>query len=317
MSDLDALERFRTEGYVILERLLAEGDLAELVAALAPFEQARPMGRNNFEGERSQRVYRLAGKGGVFMQLAEHPRVVALVDALLAPNWLLSNLQSIRLHPGESAQPWHTDDAFYPIARPRPTLAVSAIWALEEFTDDNGATELAPGSHGWTDGRNPDEREDAVTIRATMPRGSVVLFDGGVWHRGGENRSTTTRLAISPQYCQPWLRPQESQLLIAPPEVAARNSPRGRAMRPRRSARPEVAPAGRDHRGDPRVVAHRRSSREGQRLWQPDHRRRTHRTTRARASRRLSQATLAPREPDPRIGSPGAAGSGCSARAAI
>ncbi len=63
-----------------------------------------------------------------------------------------------------------------------------------------------------------------------MPRGSVVLFDGGVWHRGGENRSTTTRLAISPQYCQPWLRPQESQLLIAPPEVAAGYSPRARAM---------------------------------------------------------------------------------------
>ena len=64
----------------------------------------------------------------------------------------------------------------------------------------------------------------------------------------------------------------------------------------------EVAPAGRDHRGDPRVAAHRRLSPKGQRLRQPDHRRRTHRTTRARASRRLSQGTLAPRAPDQRIG---------------
>ncbi|MGH7285922.1 MAG: phytanoyl-CoA dioxygenase family protein, partial [Polyangiaceae bacterium] len=193
MDTQEALRRFRNEGYVILESLLSEGELAEIAAALAPFERARPMGRNNFEGELSQRVYSLAGKGTVFMKLAEHPRVLEIVDAMLAPNWLLSNLQSIRLHPGETAQPWHTDDGFYPIARPRPTLAVSTIWAIEDFTDENGATELTPGSHTWSDDRNPDEHPDAKTIRAVMPKGSVVLFDGALWHRGGANRSTTTR----------------------------------------------------------------------------------------------------------------------------
>jgi ectoine hydroxylase-related dioxygenase (phytanoyl-CoA dioxygenase family) len=67
-------------------------------------------------------------------------------------------------------------------------------------------------------------------VRATMPAGSVILFDGRTWHRGGANVSGRTRLAISPQYCQPWLRPQESQLLIVPPEEAARCTARGRAM---------------------------------------------------------------------------------------
>ena len=98
------------------------------------------MGRNDFEGERSQRVYSLAGKGEVFLRLAEHPRVLRLLDARLLPNFLLSNLQSIRLHPGESAQPWHADDAFYPVQRPRRTLAIAAIWAFEDFTEENGAT---------------------------------------------------------------------------------------------------------------------------------------------------------------------------------
>jgi len=222
------LRRFEEDGFVILPRALDEAGVAEIVAALEPHERARPMGRNDFEGERTQRVYSLAGKGDAFMRLAEHPRVVALLDRLLLPNWLLSTLQSIRLHPGETAQPWHTDDAFYLVPRPRARLAVSTIWAIEAFTADNGATRVIPGSHRWAH-EHPDERaHDEVAV--TMPAGSVVVFDGALWHRGGDNHSRATRLAVSPQYCQPWLRPQESQLLVMPPEKAARCTPRGRAM---------------------------------------------------------------------------------------
>jgi ectoine hydroxylase-related dioxygenase (phytanoyl-CoA dioxygenase family) len=224
------LEQFSRDGYVILERALDRSALADLVAALAPFEASRPMGRTPFEGEKSQRVYSLAGKADVFRQLAEHPRVMALCDALLLPNFLLSTMQSIRLHPGEQAQPWHTDDAFYAVPRPRTQLlAVSVIWAIEDFTVDTGATELIPGSHRWGLD-HPDERPGPV-VPAVMPAGSALVFDGALWHRGGENRSSAaTRLAISPQYCQPWLRPQESQLLIVPPDAAVACTPRMRAM---------------------------------------------------------------------------------------
>ena len=219
---------FERDGYVILEGLLSPSEIAAIKAALAPFEENRPMGRNPFEGELSQRVYSLAGKGEVFMRLAEHPAVVSLLDRLLLPNWLLSNLQSIRLHPGETAQPFHTDDAFYNVPRPRPRLAVSTIWAIEDFTEDNGATEVIPGSHLWGP-EHPDQRPEAP-VKSVMPAGSVVVFDGRTWHRGGDNRSAGTRLAVSPQYCEPWLRTQESMLLIAPPSVAAAYSPRARSM---------------------------------------------------------------------------------------
>ncbi|MEO6417847.1 MAG: phytanoyl-CoA dioxygenase family protein, partial [Polyangiaceae bacterium] len=106
-------------------------------------------------------------------------------------------------------------------------LAVSTIWALEDFEAEVGATEIVPGSHRWA-----YERPDASTrsIAAVMPAGSVIVFDGALWHRGGANRSTGTRLCVSPQYCQPWLRPQESQLLIAPPELAERFTARGRSL---------------------------------------------------------------------------------------
>jgi ectoine hydroxylase-related dioxygenase (phytanoyl-CoA dioxygenase family) len=229
LGAMSTLEAFRRDGYVILERAADRDLLDELLRALAVFETDRPMGRNDFEGERSQRVYSLAGKGPAFLRLAEHPRIIELLDQLLLPNYLLSTLQSIRLHPGETAQPWHTDDLFYLVPRPRALLGVSVIWAIEDFTLDNGATEVIPGSHRWGI-EHPDDRPHTV-VPAVMPAGSALVFDPALWHRGGANRSTTaTRLAISPQYCQPYLRTQESQLLIVPPAAARACSDRMRSM---------------------------------------------------------------------------------------
>lgn len=222
------LERLDRDGFVVLERVLRPEEIDAVVSALAPFEASRPMGRNDFEGERSQRVYSLAAKGDVFLRLAEHPRVLRLLDARLLKGFLLSTFQSIRLHPGETPQAWHTDDAFYLSPRPRTTLGVSAIWAIEDFTADNGATQVIPGSHRWGMEHPDDVKHEVVT--AVMPAGSVIVFDAGLWHRGGGNNSTGTRLAVSPQYCQPWLRTQESQLLIMPPERARTCSPRMLSM---------------------------------------------------------------------------------------
>jgi ectoine hydroxylase-related dioxygenase (phytanoyl-CoA dioxygenase family) len=222
------MDTFERDGYVILPALLSAAECAGLTRALQPYEDAQPHGRNNFEGERSKRIYSLAAKGEPFLALAEHPRIVELLDRLLLPNWLLSTLQSIRLYPGESEQPWHTDDLFYPVPRPRARLALSVIWALEDFTADNGATQVIPGSHSWAH-EHPDDAPQRP-VAAVMPAGSALVFDAALWHRGGANRSTGTRLCISPQYCQPWLRPQESQLLIMPPDRARACSPRLRSM---------------------------------------------------------------------------------------
>jgi ectoine hydroxylase-related dioxygenase (phytanoyl-CoA dioxygenase family) len=225
----DPGELLQREGYVILEGVIDRAAIDELTAALAPFEVLRPMGRNAFEGLRSQRVYSLAGKGEPFLRLAEHPAMITLLDRVLLPNYLLSTAQSIRLHPGEAAQAWHNDDGFYLSPRPheRP-LAISLIWALEDFTADNGATEVIPGSHRW--GMEHPETHPFASVAAVMPAGSVLLFDAALFHRGGHNRSPGTRLAITIQYCQPYLRTQESQLLIVPPDAARACTDRMRAM---------------------------------------------------------------------------------------
>jgi ectoine hydroxylase-related dioxygenase (phytanoyl-CoA dioxygenase family) len=104
-------------------------------------------------------------------------------------------------------------------------LGVSAIWALDDFTESNGATEVIPGSHLWADELQPEE-DDARAVPIVMPAGSVVVFAGSLYHRGGANRSQSTRLGFTPQYCEPWLRQLENMVLAVPPAVARQYSVR-------------------------------------------------------------------------------------------
>ncbi|MFC9894634.1 phytanoyl-CoA dioxygenase family protein [Nocardia sp. NPDC127579] len=210
-ADLAALRR---DGYVILENLLTPQQLAEIRADVLPL-LART-GRNDFEGHATQRIYSVLNKTRSCDRIVDHPRVLALLDRLFLPNYLLSMLQVINILPGESAQMLHTDDSFYPIPRPRAALGAATIWAVDDFTADNGATDIVAGSHVWGD-RLPGE--DAERAPVVMPAGSCVFFLGTLWHGGGANRSADPRLALTAQYCEPWLRPQEAFTLSTPREV--------------------------------------------------------------------------------------------------
>ena len=198
------LARVQRDGYVILTDLLDAGELARIRAAVAPMLELH--GRNPFEGHATQRVYSVLNKTRACDRIADHPRVLALLDRLLLPNYLLSMLQVINILPGEQAQMLHTDDGFYPIPRPRKALGAATIWAIDDFTADNGATDIVPGSHLWGD-RLPDPAERQPVL---MPAGSCVFFLGTLWHGGGANRSAAPRLAVTAQYCEPWVRPQEA-----------------------------------------------------------------------------------------------------------
>lgn len=196
------------DGYVILERLFTADEAEAMRAALQPLWGPH-LGRNNFEGFGTQRLYAVIEKTFACNPLVEHPLVLALLDRLLEPNYLLSQLQAINILPGEAAQPLHFDDAFYPWPRPRPALGAATIMAIDDFTPENGATVLLPGSHLWPD-RGPDEAERAAAIPAVMSKGSVLLFLGTLWHGGGANRSSAGRLCVTAQYCAPWCRQQEN-----------------------------------------------------------------------------------------------------------
>ena len=203
VADAD-LARVQRDGYVILPDLLSADELAEITEAVTSLLDRS--GRNPFEGHRTQRVYSVLNKTRACDRIADHPRVLALLDRLLLPNYLLSMLQVINILPGEQAQMLHTDDAFYPLPRPRKALGAATIWAIDDFTAENGATDIIPGSHLWGDQRpEPAAREPVV-----MSAGSCVFFLSTLWHGGGANRSAHPRLAVTAQYCEPWLRPQEA-----------------------------------------------------------------------------------------------------------
>jgi ectoine hydroxylase-related dioxygenase (phytanoyl-CoA dioxygenase family) len=214
-ADLAAVQR---DGYVILRDLLAPGELEEIRESVAPLLDRR--GRNGFEGHTTQRIYSVLNKTARCDRIADHPRVLALLDRMFMPNYLLSMLQVINILPGEQAQMLHTDDSFYPLPRPRPPLGAATIWAIDDFTADNGATDIIPGSHAWGD-QLPDEADREPVV---MSAGSCVFFPGTLWHGGGANRTDRPRLAVTAQYCEPWLRPQEAFTLSTTRDTVRRVS---------------------------------------------------------------------------------------------
>jgi len=228
MEASKAAEVIRQEGFVILSQLIDAELIAKLKQALAPWLQGRYPGRNNFEGFSTERVYALLAKDEVFAELVEHPIVLGIIDQLLAQDYLLSANLAINIHPGETPQPYHTDASGMPHTDRSGPHGISAIWALDDFTEENGATELIPRSHLWQ-GEQPRE-DDERAIKAIMPAGSVLLFSGSLYHRGGANHGQENRLAITPQYCQPWLRQLENMVLVVPPKMAAKYSERIQAL---------------------------------------------------------------------------------------
>ncbi|MEP7215982.1 MAG: phytanoyl-CoA dioxygenase family protein [Anaerolineaceae bacterium] len=174
-----------------------------------------PRGRNNFEGFETQRVYALFAKTRAFDEPATHPLVLGVLERVLG-SFQLSAPQAIQIGPGETAQPLHRDDGVYPIARPHRELIVNTMWALDDFTEANGATHVVPGSHLWRDER-PDEQTQ--TLRAVMPAGSLMFFVGDVFHGGGANTTDRPRLGVILEYVAGWLRQQENQYVAVPKET--------------------------------------------------------------------------------------------------
>ncbi len=209
--------RLLEDGYIILENLMPQEAMDALREEAAP--HLEQVGRNSFEGERTQRIYGLPEKLRAADPFITHPLVLAHLDRLFMPNYLLSQAQVINILSDSPSQPLHIDDGFYPWPRPRPALSAATVFAIDDFTEDNGATVAIPRSHLWGENRGPEEGD--VLVSAVMPAGSCILFLGNLWHGGGENRSSADRLALTAQYCEPWLRTQENYFLSVERETVA------------------------------------------------------------------------------------------------
>lgn len=224
-----AWEHYERDGYVIFENILDEDHIAKIRRALEPHLVKR--GRNNFEGFRSHRVYALVEKDpDVFGALMAHPLALSFVERELGRSCLLSAMLAIQLLQDETVQDWHCDDEQITVPRPRPAMGVSAFWSVDDTTEENGATEIIPGSHLWgpdvprPTGDHPDR------IKAVMPSGSLMIAKGTLFHRGGANQTDKPRLIITPQYCPGWARPLENMTLAVSQETVSNRPKRQREL---------------------------------------------------------------------------------------
>ncbi|MBX2823921.1 MAG: phytanoyl-CoA dioxygenase family protein [Gammaproteobacteria bacterium] len=211
------------DGGAIVEKQVDQ-ELVDVVRAeLRPhFDREGDRFQNEFNGYKTLRLGGILGISATAAQLIAHPRVMEVADALLRPHcecYQIGSCTAIEIHPGEKSQTLHRDDDFYPIRIPDVEFQFSAMWALDDFTEENGATQVATGSHGRIE--DPDI-SGLSADQAVMPKGSVLFYLGSTFHGGGANRSDRPRSGLINTYSLGWLRQEENHYLTIAPEVAER-----------------------------------------------------------------------------------------------
>lgn len=184
-----------------------------------PFDEQGKLFENDFNGYTTLRVSGVLGVATQAAQLVAHPRVMEVADAVLKRhciNYRVGSSTAIEVHPGEKAQVLHRDDDFYPIRIPGVEFQISAMWALDEFTAENGATRVVSGSQ---DLRSLDSIKEKDVEQAVMPSGSVLFYLGSAVHGGGANNSDAPRAGLITTYSLGWLRQEENQYLTVPSKV--------------------------------------------------------------------------------------------------
>lgn len=216
----EVLDVLRADGGLILEGLLRPDETDAVRNELAPYVLATPFGSDDFSGRRTTRTGALVARSPLCRRLVMDARVLALCDGFLKPaceRYQLHLTQVIRILPGQPAQAIHRDRWAWGMTSPVREPQLNTIWALTDFTVENGATQVAPGTTDWPDGQMPRPEQIA---RAEMKRGSALIYTGSVLHGGGANVSDEERWGLNITYSLGWLRQEENQYLSCPPEIA-------------------------------------------------------------------------------------------------
>jgi ectoine hydroxylase-related dioxygenase (phytanoyl-CoA dioxygenase family) len=208
-------------GAVVIDELAPPETVDRILAELEPHLAATELGPDEFSGRNTRRTGALIARSPASRELIAHPLVLDVVGRVLAhaTTFQLHLTQMISIGPDEPAQMPHRDQWAYDFFT-FPSgyeVQVSTMWAMTDFTEENGATRVVPGSHRAADRLRHSEDE---TIGAAMRRGSVLLYTGSVYHGGGANRSDSVRVGMNIDYNVGWLRQEENQYLAVPIEVA-------------------------------------------------------------------------------------------------
>ena len=241
-ADADTIHAaFERDGVVIVEGLLSPAVVARVndevgaaVDAADPNEELFNPIMQAFHGPCTKQVAGMPGISPTFAtDVMCHPLLLALCDRVLLPScarYQLNLGHLLQRGPGAEEQWLHRDEAVWSdVPKPHPELQLATVIAFVDFTRDNGATRVVPGSHRWPDRQLlPSEQllntapEPEQIAYAEMPAGSAVIYSGGTIHAGGANRTSIPRRGAHLSYCLGWLRTEENNYLSTPPALAAR-----------------------------------------------------------------------------------------------
>ncbi len=214
-------EAMTREGAVIIDNLLSREQVDEVMAELRPWIEKTKPGADSFNGRNTRRTGALIARSPICRKLVMHPLAIGTADKFLAhaTNYRLHLTQVISVGPGEPAQRIHRDQwAFDMFSFPKGfEVQCNTIWAMTDFTEENGATRVIPGSNQFDDRLRFTEKD---TVPAAMSKGSVLFYSGSVYHGAGANRSSEARIGMQFIYNLSWLRQEENQYLACPLEIA-------------------------------------------------------------------------------------------------
>ena len=227
------VESLRRDGAVVVRDLVEPGLIDTVLAEFRPRLDASGLNTTGvFNGDRTLRTatgaLRTAPSAAA---LVDHDWVIRIADEILLPHcatYQVSSMAAIDILPGESAQALHRDDSLYPIESPGMELQIGVMWALDDFTVENGGTRVVPGSHRFL--RSWHLPDMSAWESAVMPKGSALFYLGSTWHGGGANQSDAARAGFIITYLLGWLRQESNQYLEMPAEFAAELEPRLRAL---------------------------------------------------------------------------------------
>ena len=204
------------QGFAVVENFLAPKTIEQLRLDLVPIFDAIGSRKSEELGQQTVHTHNLLAKTRALDELLIDDRLLTLIEALLGPDFQISGVAAMRPGPGDARQHMHQDDGHYPIPRPHSPLIINTLIALDPFTVANGATEVVPGSHRFVE-RVDQDRE---TVSVEMPVGSLLLWDGALWHRGGGNSTTGEfRRSINLNFNLAWLKQRENQFIGVPWDV--------------------------------------------------------------------------------------------------
>ncbi len=228
----DVVAALRRDGAVAVNNLVEDTLVDQVAAELrAPLDASGLRSASDFNGDKTLRISNVLTTAPSSAALVDHDMVVAVADALLLPHcatYRVGSLTAIDILPGEAEQALHRDDSLYPIEISGLELQIGVMWALNDFTAENGGTRVIAGSHRFLRSWHlPDLNAWEATV---MPKGSALFYLGSTWHGGGANRSNLPRMGLINTYSLGWLRQESNQYLTTPPDVAIRFEPRLRAL---------------------------------------------------------------------------------------